>query len=107
MTYITSSSGVQRAKWRDQSIKIAHELRRRPPVAQDADGMLRIGVAFDDGLIKIILNPAIIEGKTAQQLAEHIYNLVITEASKPNKLIPLEVIAEQMGIAQEHKGTKQ
>lgn len=104
MTEIKSTTGAQRAKWREQATRIARELRRRQPVAKDPDGKLRIGVAFDDGLVKIVLDPTVIDFMTAQQLSEHIYNLVIDEAKKPDGAIPLKEIANSIAATASDNG---
>lgn len=82
MTEIRSSTGAQRAKWREQSIRIAKELRSNPPKPKAEDGKIKIGVAFDDAMVTIRLDPEKITTMTQPQLAEEIYRMVIEASVK-------------------------
>lgn len=104
MTYITSSTGVQRSRWREQASKIAHALKLGQGPLPREDGLLHIGVAFDDGMVGIKLDPAVLAAMSRAQLAEHLYQLVLDEAAKPDGVTPLEAIVPELG---QRRGTLQ
>lgn len=77
MTNILQGGAVENAKWRAQADKIAVELKRQPP---KRSGMLKIGIVFDDALAKVEIDASLIGTLSNKQLADHVYNLVLTHA---------------------------
>ena len=81
MTHILNVTAGEKAKWRNQADRIAVELKaRRLQMVQAADpktGILRVGVVFDDAVVKIPLDTALISTLSTEALADTIYNLIL------------------------------
>ena len=77
MTDILNASQAQRDRWEKQSVLIARELKKNAPAGKPE---LKIGIAFDDAFVTILLKTDEIKTRTAQQLAHHIYQLVTDAA---------------------------
>lgn len=72
MTMILSNDASARAKWRAQANKAAQKLKSIEPMNH------KLGFVFDDAIVRVEIGADLIRSMTEQQLADHLYQSVIT-----------------------------
>ena len=76
MTHIFQPHPREAAKWQQQAAEAAAHLKK---AALDKPEIV-IGFVFDDGIVKVTIAAADIRAKEEKELAQQIYNLVLTAA---------------------------
>lgn len=76
MTHILKPDPGEMKKWRRQADRIAAHLKAQKLDREE----IKAGIAFDDSVITVTLTAKQIRESTTQQLADHIYQTVLTTA---------------------------
>lgn len=84
MTHIFRGTKSENAKWRISSNRAAAALKQMSVFSRDP---MKLGFAFDDGVVTLEIAVADIKSKSGKDLADFIYQLVVTatqDKSKPS-----------------------
>lgn len=83
MTHIFRPLDSEKGKWREQANRAAMHLKHRAAQLRRLDKeFLKLGFAFNDGMITVEVSAADIESKTGPELADMLYQLVLDIAAR-------------------------
>lgn len=79
MTHITAGTEKENAKWRDQANRIAQALKKTSMPEPE----IKIGIAFDDAIVRLTLQRADVQRLSVKDLADRIYQQTMLAAQAP------------------------